>query len=128
MLISLLATSALVAGCGDDKEKEEHEAATPEVALKEVGETRAALQAALATYKSGDAKAAEEEVAEAYLQHFEEVEGALEDRDHELNEELEEAISGELRQLIKDGKPAAAVEKAFEDVYADLDKAEAALR
>jgi DNA phosphorothioation-dependent restriction protein DptG len=129
-VLSVLATSALVAGCGDDSssESEERESASPAIALREVGETRAALQAALATYKDGDAAAAEEQVAEAYVQHFEEVEGALDERDHELNEELEEAISGELRELIKAKKPVARVQSAFEEVYADLDKAQAALR
>ena len=48
---------------------------------------------ALATYKSGDTKAAEDQVAEAYLQHFEDVEGPLEDKDAELKEKLEDAIS-----------------------------------
>jgi hypothetical protein len=126
-LISLLVTSAVVVGCGDDSEEEEHEAATPAVALREVGETRAALQAALATYKAGDAKAAEEEVAEAYLQHFEEVEGALEERDHELNEELEEAISMELREKIKTGSTAD-VQKLTDEIDHHLTTAEGKLK
>jgi DNA anti-recombination protein RmuC len=129
-LLSVLVTGALVAACGDDSssDTETRESASPSVALKEVGETRTALEAALAAYKSGDAAAAEERVSEAYVQHFEEVEGPLEERDEELNEELEEAISRDLRDLIKAKKPVAQVQRAFEDVYSDLDKAEAALR
>ena len=46
----------------------------------------------------GDRAAAEDQVAEAYVSHFEEVEGPLEKVDHELKEELEEAIGDELRR------------------------------
>jgi hypothetical protein len=129
-LLSLLATGALVAGCGDDSssETETRTTASPSVALKEVNETRIALVAAFAAYQAGNTEAAEEQVSEAYVQHFEEVEGALDKVDHELNEELEEAISRDLRNLIKANKPKADVQRAFADIYADLEKAEAALR
>lgn len=125
---ALFAAPALVACGSGSKESSEHEAASPTVARKEASETRAALTAALATYKGGDKSAAENQVAEAYVQHFEEVEGALEAKDAELNEKLEEAISGELRDAMKAGKPAAEVEAQVNAVVADLEKAEAALR
>ena len=125
---ALVASLALAACGGDSKESEEHESASPAVALKEAGETREALSTALATYKSGDEKAAEDQVAEAYVQHFEEVEGALEEKDAELKEELEHAISGDLRDAMKQRKPVAEVESQVNAVIADLEKAEAALR
>ena len=93
-VIALIMALALAACGGDSNESEEHEAASPAVAKKEAAETREALTAALATYKSGDKSAAEEQVAEAYVSHFEEVEGPLESRNEELNEDLEHAISG----------------------------------
>jgi hypothetical protein len=125
---ALVSSLALAACGGESKESAEHEPASPAVALKEAGETRDALTAALATYKNGDKKAAEDQVAEAYVQHFEEVEGALEAKDAELKEELEHAISGDLRDAMKQGKPVSTVESQVKAVIADLEKAEAALR
>jgi hypothetical protein len=122
----LIAGSLLLAACGSDKSEPENTSAA--TARKEIGETRNALNAALATYKSGDKAAAADQVAEAYVSHFEEVEGPLEDRNDELNEDLEHAISSELRSSMKAGKPAAAVEAQVKAILADLDKAEAALR
>jgi hypothetical protein len=127
---ALGASLALVA-CGGDSSNDSgssQEQASASVALKEAGETRDGITGALATYKSGDKQAAEDQVAEAYLQHFEEVEHALEERDAELKEKLEEAINGDLRSAMKAGKPAAEVEAQVDAVVADLRKAEAALR
>jgi hypothetical protein len=130
--LALIAGSLVLVACGGDdsssSEESERESATPATAVKEVGETRDALKTALATYKDGDAATAQEQVAEAYVSHFEEVEGPLEDKNEELNEDLEHAISGDLRDSMKAGKPVAAVERQVNDILADLDKAEAALR
>lgn len=127
-LLALGAASLTLAACGgDDEDKETEKAASPAVALKEAGETKAAITAALATYATGDTAGAEEQVAEAYVSHFEEVEGALEERDHELNERLEESISGDLRTAIK-AKDDAKVKALGAAIVADLTKAEAALR
>jgi len=129
--LALIAGSFALAACGGDdssSSESEHESASPATARREVGETRGALNAALAAYKSGDKAGAEEQVAEAYVSHFEEVEGPLEDRDEELNEDLEHAISDDLRASMKAGKPTAAVEAQVQAILADLDKAEAALR
>jgi hypothetical protein len=125
--VALITGSLIVAACGGS-DSSEPETASPAVARKEIGETRDALNAALATYKSGDKAGAQEQVAEAYVSHFEEVEGPLDSKDHELNEDLEHAISDELRASMKAGKPAAAVEAQVKAILADLDKAEAALR
>jgi hypothetical protein len=131
----LLTTASLaLAACGDSSKDASKDASTteastaPAVALREAGETRAALQAALATYKAGDQAKAEEQVAEAYVQHFEEVEHSLEERDHELKARLEEAIGTDLRNEMKAKKPVAEVESSVNGVVADLTKAEALLR
>ena len=100
VLLALFTCSLALAACGGSDSSSagsEQENASPATAHKEVGETRDALNAALATYKKGDKAAANEQVAEAYVSHFEEVEGPLGDVDPELNEKLEEAISTELR-------------------------------
>src|SRR3954463_2037801 len=94
--LALMAGSLALTACGGS-DSPERENASPAVARKEVGETRDALNAALATYKSGDEAGAQEQVAEAYVSHFEEVEGPLDSRNHELKEGLEHAISDELR-------------------------------
>src|SRR5919202_4257417 len=86
-----LVSSLALAACGSDKEKAE-EKASPAQARAEIGEVRAALDSAVASLKEGDAKAAENAVSEGYLQHFEKVEGPLEDVDAELNEKLEDRI------------------------------------
>jgi hypothetical protein len=132
VVFALLSSSLGLAACGgsdsSSSSTSEQENASPAVAVMEVGETRDALKAALATYKSGDAAGAQEQVAEAYVSHFEEVEGPLERKDDELKEDLEHAISGDLRASMKAGRPAAAVEAQVKQIVADLDKAEAALR
>jgi hypothetical protein len=104
------------------------QSASPAVAIDEVSQTRAALKSALQTYKDGDAAGAQEQVAEAYVSHFEEVEKPLEDKNAELKEELEHAISDDLRSDMKAGRPPAAIETEVKAILADLDKAEAALR
>jgi hypothetical protein len=104
------------------------QSASPTVAIDEVSQTRAALKAALQTYKDGDAAGAQEQVAEAYVSHFEEVEEPLAAKDAELKEELEHAISDDLRADMKAGKSPATVAAQVNKIVADLDKAEAALR
>jgi hypothetical protein len=125
--LAFITGSLLLTACGGS-DSSQPETAGPAVARKEVGETRDALKAALQTYKSGDAAAAQEQVAEAYVSHFEEVEQPLDAKDHELNESLEHAISDDLRADMKAGKSPAAVEARVDKIVADLDKAEAALR
>ena len=125
--LALIAGSLVVSACGGS-DSSEPESTSPAVARKEIGATRDALTAALATYKSGDKAGAQDQVAEAYVSHFEEVEGPLDKQDHALKEELEHAISSELRGSMKAGRPAAAVAAQVRAIAADLDKAEAALR
>jgi hypothetical protein len=129
-LSAVLASLALAACGGDDSSSssEASENADPAVALKEAGETRAGLEAALAAYKAGDKAQAEEQVSEAYVSHYEEVEAALDAKNHELNEKLEETISGDLREAVASDQPAQQVEALFATVFADLERAEALLQ
>jgi hypothetical protein len=123
----LIAGSTALAACGGS-DRTEHSKTSPATARKEVGATRDALRAALATYQRGDRAAAADQVAEAYVSHFEEAEGPLEGKDDELKESLEHAIAGDLRSGMKAGRPAAAIEAQVNSIVADLDKAQVALR
>jgi hypothetical protein len=125
-LIFTAALAALLAGCGSSSP--EHENADPATARREVAATRTALNAALASYRRGDHAKAVDQVSEAYVSHFEEVEGPLEGKDDELKESLEHAIADDLRTDMKAGKPTAAIARSVDAIVADLDKAEAALR
>jgi hypothetical protein len=119
----LLATLVLVAaGCGGSDEAEE-DSATPAEAVTEIGEIKTLLGTAVDQVRSGDAEAAEETVGDAYLEHFESVEDPLGERDRELMEELEEAISTDLRNDVKAGKSADEIATKVDEIEADLDKA-----
>jgi hypothetical protein len=128
---SALAALALIAGCGDgdSSESEEHEAAaTPQQAIAEIGKVRAGLVAGLSAYAQGNAEKAEQLVGDAYLEHFELVEAPLGERDEELNEELEELISTEIRQEMKEGAKPSRVEALVKEAERELTEAEKALR
>ena len=125
LFLVLALTLAAVAGCGGS---DESEGTTPAEAVTEISEIRAMLDEAVADYRSGRPAAAEQAVGDAYLEHFEDVEDPLGERDHELMEEIEEALSTELRQDIKAGKPATEIEAAAQDIQRDLDRATAALQ
>lgn len=124
ILMPLLA--AALVGCGSTSS--EPKPASPAVAREEIARTRDALTAALASYRQGARAKALDQVSEAYVSHFEEVEGPLEGKDDELKESLEHAIASDLRADMRAGKPAAAVERRVNAILADLDKADAALR
>ena len=131
-LVAALAGLALIAGCGDGEssgsEKEEHEAATPQKAIAEIGQVRQGLAAGLAAYQQGDAAEADRLVGDAYLEHFELVEGPLEERDEELNEELEELIREEIRSEITSGAPPSKVASLVVKANRELSEAEKALK
>jgi hypothetical protein len=120
LVAALLALAA--AGCGGSDESDE-ESATPAEAVTEIGEIKTMLATAVDQVRSGDADAAEETVGDAYLEHFEKVEGPLGERDHDLMEELEEAISTDLRNEIKRGKAAREIESAVDEIEDDLERA-----
>jgi hypothetical protein len=124
VLMLLLAALALaVAGCGGNDDEAEEESSTPAEAVAEIGEIKTMLATAVDQVRAGDADAAEETVGDAYLEHFEKVEHPLGEEDHELMEELEEAISTDLRDDIKDGKSVDEIEAAVAAINTDLDRA-----
>src|SRR4051812_12117149 len=120
---------ALAACGGDDKGSEATaEESTPATAVSEIVAVKAGLDKAAEQVRSGDSAAAGETVSNTYVDHFEKVEDPLGKVDHELNEELEEGISTELRDEIKNGASAAQVQKHVDKLKADLDSAAAKLR
>jgi hypothetical protein len=124
VLVLLVAALALLAaGCGGSSESEESEDATPAEAIAEIATIRTALDDAVAKVRAGDAEAAETTVGDAYLEHFEHVEDPLGERDHDLMEELEESISTDLRDQIKAGEDAAAIEASVANIKSNLDRA-----
>jgi hypothetical protein len=131
-MAALLAIAAAAAGCGSsdsdsDREAAEHQA-TPPQAIAQIAAVRSGLTEALATYKSGDHAAADEQVGTAYLEHFELVEGPLEEVDHELTEELEDGIREHLREAMQDDAPTSQVRKLVDQLDAQLEEAKAALQ
>ena len=127
--LCLLACFALVpVACGDDDKsssgKEESEAtASPQKAVAEIATVKELLAEAVKQVEDGDRAAAEETVSEAYVEHFEIVEGPLEKVDEELNEELEEKIREQLRDEIKNDAPATEVKKLVGEIDGELDTA-----
>jgi DNA anti-recombination protein RmuC len=130
LLLTALAGTLAVAGCGgsDAEAEAEDESATPAQAAQEIDQIETLLDDALAQYRDGDAEAAEETVGDAYLEHFEKVEGPLGDEDHEFMEELEHRISTEIRDEMKDDAPVAEVEQLIGQTKQDLAKAQAMLQ
>ena len=122
LLLAFAALLLAVAGCGGSDESDE-ESATPAEAVTEIDEIKTMLATAVDQVRDGDADAAEETVGDAYLEHFEHVEGPLGERDHELMEELEEAISTDLRNDIKDDRPIEEIEEAVAEIESELDRA-----
>ena len=124
VLTVLLATLVLgaTAGCGGSDEESE-ESATPAEAVAEIGKIKTLLASAVAQARTGDFETAEETVGDAYVDHFESVEAPLGERDQDLMEELEEAISTTLRNEIKDGKAADEIETTVDAINVNLDKA-----
>ena len=135
MLVLLLGLVATVAACGgsdNDSPSAEAGAAeeelSPTEASAEIDEIKSLLDQAVMQYRNGDKTAADTTVGDAYLEHFEEVEHPLEERDHEFMEELEHRISTEIRDEMKQGSSADEVAALVEETKADLDKAKAMLQ
>jgi high-affinity iron transporter len=129
-IAAALAAGTLTAGCGSSGGSTEAKqvSASPQQAIAEIAAVRKGLDQALATYGSGDRAAADQQVGDTYLQHFEVVEGPLEKVDKGLKAQLEVGMREELRGLMKDGAPKARVGAKLAEIAAKLDKAEAALR
>ena len=124
-----LLAAAFLAGCGGSESAEaEEEEVTPAQAVAEIGTIRRMLDEAVEKYRAGEAEEAEEIVGDAYLEHFELVEHPLEERDHELMEELEVLISTTIRNEIKDGAPPEEVEQLVAEAKEGLAEAETLLK
>ena len=130
LALGVVGATLALAACGDDSDSTSTEAegaATAEVAIEEAEATRGGLEEAAAAYEKGDEAEAEQLAGDAYLEHFEIVEGPLEEVDPELNESLEELIREELRTAITDGAPAGDVSALVEEASTGLDVAVTAL-
>ena len=71
---------------------------------------------------------AADQVSETYLQHFELVEGPLEEVNEELTEELEDQIREELVSAMEAGDPVPEVTKLVEEIESGLVEAEKQLQ
>src|SRR4051812_28888139 len=132
LTVAMSSAFALTACGGNDEKSSASETSTeeasPQATLAEIAAVKAGLDTAVEQVRSGDSKAAEETVSNTYVDHFEKVEDPLDKVDHELNEELEEGISTDLRKQISNGATAAAVRNYVDDLKADLDSAAEKLR
>ena len=130
--VSVATIALAIAGCGGNDDDstgpaEPEAAASPSEAIAEIAEVRDGLDEGLAKYRRGDAEEAEEVVGTAYLEHFELVEPPLEERDEELNEELEVLISTTIRDAIKAGESDKQVTGLVQEAKKGLAKAESEL-
>ena len=72
------------------------------------------LDEIVATYEAGDAEAAAELSAEAYLENYEVIEAEVIENAPDINEELEPLLGAELRRQIQDGAPVEDIEAMVE--------------
>jgi hypothetical protein len=124
LLICLLTTLVLAAGCGGDDTKRP----SAQTALTEIGNMRTALAQARKTFDQGDFKVAARQVGDAYLNHFENVEPALDKVDQPFRLKVEKKIRETLRGEVLKGSPPPAVHKLFDQITTDLGTAEAKLK
>ena len=127
----LVAGALWVGACGSDDEDSGAAAAktvSPQRAIAEIAKTRTGLDRGLAAYKAGDAKKADEILAETYVQHYELVEPPLAKKDNALMQRIESNISAQIRVQIKQKVPKAKLEGLIKRTEADLDTAEAKLK
>jgi hypothetical protein len=140
LLSASLALSLTISACGEGGEQttapggpataeqkpaSRTAAPSPETrrAVAEIEQVKLLLRRALATYRRREGAAAERMVGDAYLEHFELVEHSLEERDKELMESLEVAVSTTIRNKMKQGAAAAEIEGLVVRVERDLDRA-----
>lgn len=90
-------------------------------------EIESLLDEIVATYADGDAEAAAELSAEAYLENYEVIEAEVIEHAPEINEELEPLLGAELRRQIQEGAPVEDIEAMVERAKELLAEALAAL-
>ena len=94
----------------------------------DIGENiHALLTEILETYEAGDAEAAAELSAEAYLENYEVIEAEVIEQAPEINQELEPLLGADLRKEILAGAPAEEIEAMIERARVLLDDALAAI-
>ena len=79
-----------------------------------VANIEALLDEVIAAYEAGDADAAGELAAEAYLENYEVIEAGVIEHAPEVNEELEPLLGADLRKEIAAGTPVAEIETMVE--------------
>ena len=87
------------------------EASDPEEVVANI---EALLDEVIAAYEAGDADAAGELAAEAYLENYEVIEAGVIEHAPEVNEELEPLLGADLRKEISAGTPVAEIEAMVE--------------
>ena len=127
-----VALALLTVACGEDTEPTtsagaEENAETEADPTETVAEIKRLLDEILTTYEEGDAEAAAELSAEAYLENYEHIEDAVIDAAPEVNEELETLLGADLRQEISDGAPIEEIEQMVTRARELLDDALAAI-
>ena len=123
-----LTALAFTAGCDDDDKNGSSNAPAPTNPQAELRAVRAMLGRAGEEYRAGHGAQAERTIGDAYLDHFEDVEGPLDKRDHALKETLEESISTTIRERMKAGAPVDEIQRLMGRTQRQLVQAEAALR
>jgi hypothetical protein len=83
------------------------EESDPEAIVAEIEEL---LDEIVSTYEAGDADAAAELSAEAYLENYEVIEAEVIEKAPEVNEELEPLLGADLRKRISEGAPVSEIE------------------
>ncbi len=131
VLLSVLGVFVVgVAGCGGtdsgsgDAAATEEESSSASEALEQVQAIPALLDDAVTTYNAGDQQAASDAVGDVYLEHYEDVEGPLGERNHDLMEEIEEQISTDLRTAMEDGKSDSEIDSLVAEIKTNLEQAE----
>ena len=126
-----VALALFAVACGDDTEPTtsavEDNAETEADPNETVAEIERLLDEIVTTYEQGDAEAAAELSAEAYLENYEHIEDAVIDAAPEVNEELETLLGADLRQEISDGAPVEEIEQMVTRAKELLDDALAAI-
>ncbi|MDQ3985515.1 MAG: hypothetical protein M3280_03350 [Actinomycetota bacterium] len=100
------------------------EESDPEAIVAEIEEL---LHEIVTTYEAGDADAAAELSAEAYLENYEVIEAEVIEKAPQVNEELEPLLGADLRKRISEGAPTSEIKQMVERAKELLAEALAAL-
>lgn len=116
-ILAALTVTVGAVGCGGSDESSTDEA------VAQIDAIGPLLDDAVEAYRQGKREEADRIVGDAYLEHFEDVEHPLEERDEELMEELEHAISTDIRERMKQGASPDEVGRIVAETKRDLRRA-----